>query len=318
MKTIIITEGDPCGISYEILDKSHAMIKKFSNTHRFILVKSQKTINSKIKFKNIEYIRDLEYTNIPGLYCYENIIFKSKEEKSLVPGKPSKISGKASYSSLIKGIEIQKITKGNILTLPLSKEWVMKSGISNFTGHTETLAEMYGKNTFMLMQGKKFSVVPMTTHISLLSVPFLLRKFKAKLFALSLIKSKLFKNPRIAVAGLNPHAGENGKIGNEENKILKPMIKIMKNEGLTVDGPISADSLFTDELRNSYDIIMVGYHDQGLIPFKALEGKNGINITLGLDFLRVSPDHGTAFGIANKGIANPDSVKRCIEMLCNI
>ncbi len=125
--------------------------------------------------------------------------------------------------------------------------------------------------------------------------------------------SKLFPDPRIGFCGINPHAGEGGKIGKEDLEILSPIIKKFNNEKQKLFGPFPADSVFTEEWKNRFSLIFACYHDQGLIPFKALVGKSGVNLTIGLPFIRVSPDHGPAFEIAGKNIANPESFLSCLK-----
>ncbi len=321
MKNIFITEGDPTGISYEIFDGAIDLLQKKSNRFRFIFISSQNKISSKYEknFTIVESNASLEKvlfvkTN-PKIIFYKNSILNKKEEKEIKIGKPSTISGKVAYVSLLTGIALQKILCGDIITLPLSKEWVIKSGVKDFKGHTEVFASEYERKTFMLMHGNRLKVIPLTTHIPLKDVSHALRKLQILPLIKAIQNSKLLKSPKIAVCGLNPHAGENGKIGREEIEIIEPFIKEMRRHDLNVEGPISADSLFIPSISKNFDLIFACYHDQGLIPFKSMEGKNGINITLGLDFLRVSPDHGTAFDIAGKNLADPGSLIQCIKVL---
>ena len=319
MKNIYITEGDPTGISYEIFDSAFPVIKKKSNKYNFIFVSSQNQINPKYSknFEIIENISDFKnaFTKKSNLYHFKTNILTKTEEKKIILGTPSIYSGKCAFNSLLSAINLQKEFGGDIITLPLSKEWVIASGIKNFKGHTEVFAEKYNSKTFMLMYGKKLRVIPLTTHIPLKSVNSALAKIRISPLVEAIQKSHLLKSPRIGFCGLNPHAGENGKIGTKEKTIILPFIQEMKEQGLNVEGPISADSLFIPEISKNYDLIFACYHDQGLIPFKSLEGKNGINVTLGLNFLRVSPDHGTAFDIAGKNIADPESFIQCIKVL---
>ncbi len=321
MKNIFITEGDPTGISYEIFDGAIDLLQKKSNRFRFIFISSQNKISFKYEknFIVVESNANLEKVisakSNSKIIFYKNNILNKKEEKEIRVGKPSTISGKIAYASLLAGIALQKILGGDIITLPLSKEWVIKSGIKDFKGHTEVFASKYEKKTFMLMYGNKLKVIPLTTHIPLKDVSNTLRKLQIIPLIKAIQNSKLLKSPKIAVCGLNPHAGENGKIGSEEMEIIEPYIKEIRRHGLSVEGPISADSLFIPSISKNFDLIFACYHDQGLIPFKSMEGKNGINVTLGLDFLRVSPDHGTAFDIAGKNLADPGSFIQCIKVL---
>lgn len=320
MKNIFITEGDPTGISYEILDKAMDFLKKKSKKFRFIFVSSQSKIQSEFskKSKACKTKIDLEKhlnDKTSNFISYKNTILTKKEEDKIILGKPSIYSGRVAYASLLTAIALQKNYGGDIITLPLSKEWVIKSGINDFKGHTEVFASEYSKKTVMLMYGKNLRVIPLTTHIPLNIVSSELQKLNIAPIVDAIQNSKLLQTPRIAFCGLNPHAGEDGKIGKEEIDILKPFIKSMKGKGLNVSGPIAADSVFIPEIAKNFDLILACYHDQGLIPFKSMEGKNGINVTLGLDFLRVSPDHGTAFDIAGKNKADPGSLIQCIKVL---
>lgn len=319
MKNIFITEGDPVGISYEIFDRAFSFIQKKTNQFNFIFVTSQSKIKSKFSNKFI-YLNDLsdiknQKSKKANIFLYQNSILTPKEELKLKIGNPSIVSGKVAFASLIKAIELQKQFGGDIITLPLSKEWVIASGVKNFQGHTEVFAEKYKTKTFMLMHGKKLKVIPLTTHIPLKNVSTSLAKLNIVPLAKAILNARLLNISRIGFCGLNPHAGENGKIGTEEITVIRPLIEKMKNLGLFVEGPISADSIFIPEISKNYDLILACYHDQGLIPFKSMEGKNGINVTLGLDFLRVSPDHGTAFDIAGKNIADPGSFVECVRIL---
>ncbi len=307
MNRIIITEGDPSGISYELLEKSFSIIQKIAQKNQIILVRSQNQIYPKqfIQFKKYNFEKTA------GIFFYEKEIFSGKINLS----KPNSLSGKISYSSLITGIELQKKNGGNLITLPLSKEWVIQSGIKNFSGHTETLAKEYNQKTFMLMYSKSLKVLTLTTHIPLKKVPESLKKLEIGKLILALKKNPELILKPIGVCGLNPHAGENGKIGTEEKKILLPMIKKIEASGIKISEPISADSIFIPEISKKFGIIFACYHDQGLIPFKSIIGKRGINMTLGLDFYRVSPDHGPAFDIAGKNLCNPDSFIECLKVL---
>ncbi|MBK8393999.1 MAG: 4-hydroxythreonine-4-phosphate dehydrogenase PdxA [Leptospiraceae bacterium] len=321
MKNIIITEGDPTGISYELFDDSFDFIKKKSIKYNFILVSNQTKIRSKfqseiISLNNISELKSkISLSKKNSIFSLTKNLLTKKQEDSLVLGKPSICSGRISFASLMTGIQLQKKIGGDIITLPLSKEWVIASGEKSFKGHTEVFAKEYNKKTFMLMYGKKLKVIPLTTHIPLQSVSSSLKTINIYQLVTAIQNSNLFKSLKIAFCGLNPHAGENGKIGREEIDIINPYIQTMKKMKIDVDGPISADSLFIPDISKKYDLIFACYHDQGLIPFKSLEGKNGINLTLGLDFLRVSPDHGTAFDIAGKGIAESGSLIQCIKVL---
>ncbi len=309
MKTILISEGDPASINYELIEGSRSVLQKISKTHRIILIRGSHNLKAKF-FKEVEAI-----PKSVGLYSLCTHSISKEDAKQIRLGKPSEISGYVAYKSLCDSITIQKqIPKSSLLTLPLSKEWVIKSGQTEFRGHTETLAEAYNRPTFMMMTGKKLKVIPLTTHVPIQNVAQALSKVVIADLILSIRSTKLLKNPKIALLGLNPHAGEGGKIGNEELTMLAPMMDAFKSAKFSINGPIPGDSAFLRESK-SYDLYLACYHDQGLIPFKMIEGKSGVNVTLGLDFIRVSPDHGTAFGIAGKGLADPTGLISCLNLL---
>ncbi|TGM35146.1 PdxA family dehydrogenase [Leptospira biflexa] len=306
MKTILISEGDPTSINYELLESTFPLLQSLGIEHRIYLIRGShnQTIPS---LPNLTAPIDA-----PGFY---SITWKGGgKSKSFVLGKPSRASGKMAYDSLLSAIDLQKETGADLITLPLSKEWVVKAGINGFRGHTETLADAYKRPTFMMMSGEKLNVIPLTTHVPLKDVVRELTKFNWKELGRAITQSPYLHLPKIGYLGLNPHAGEGGKIGKEETTLLKQGVSILRKAKLSLEGPLSADSAFLPDAK-PYDLYLAGYHDQGLIPFKLLEGKKGVNITLGLDFTRVSPDHGTAFGIAGKGCADPTGLISCLERL---
>ncbi|TGL47291.1 4-hydroxythreonine-4-phosphate dehydrogenase [Leptospira kemamanensis] len=305
MKTIFISEGDPTSINYELLGSSFPLLESLGKHHRIYLIRGPHN-------QNLSQAKPLaKPIDEPGFY---SIPWGSGKPKSFVLGKPSKSSGKMAYDSLLAAIDFQKQFGGDLITLPLSKEWVQKAGIKGFRGHTETLAEAYKRSTFMMMSGETLNVIPLTTHVPLKDVVKELKTFDWKELKNAILRSPYLKEPTIGYLGLNPHAGEGGKIGTEETTILRTGVGVLRKAKLTVEGPLSADSAFLPGAK-PYDLYLAGYHDQGLIPFKLLEGKKGVNITLGLDFTRVSPDHGTAFGIAGKGCADPTGLISCLERL---
>lgn len=313
-KTLWISEGDVSGISYEILEKSKNKILDFSNTHKVFLVQTQNRF--KLNFAQTIQYEDLkEFSNLKNGFYQISILNSNTKFNSLKLGKPSTLSGKLSYESFRSAVEFQKTYGGNLLTLPLSKEFVLKSGInSKFRGHTEELEKFYKTKTVMLMYSKELAVIPLTTHIPLKEVSKRTKKVELEFIIQTILNSKIFPNLKIGVCGLNPHCGEGGKIGKEEIEWMTRKIKALKKK-YPVSNLISADSIFTKEIRKSFSVILAWYHDQGLIPFKAIAGKKGINVTLGLPFFRVSPDHGPAFDIAQKGNASPESLESCFQFL---
>ena len=191
----------------------------------------------------------------------------------------------------------------------------------NFEGHTDFLATLSLKNNkpVMMLVTKGLKTLPLTIHVPLVKVPKLITKelicSNIKIAAEALKTFFNIKRPSIVVTGLNPHAGENGDFGNEEINIIKPAIdELRKLDNICLSGPISADTAFSSTRRSKYDLAVCMYHDQALIPIKTLDFNNGVNVTLGLDFIRTSPDHGTGFDIAGKNLANPESLIAAINL----
>jgi len=309
-----ISEGDPTGISYELLEKSYEQLLQLASNKPVFLVRSQDNF-----LPNFFKEHSLE-SKIPtsGLYFINSKYFNQFNGHIFVPGNPDIKSGLCSYLSLKYACKLIKKYGGDLITLPLSKEWILKCDNIKFSGHTEFLADYFNTNTYMIMYSKEWKVLVLTTHIPLKDV---VRKLKIiswkKLFS-AIQKSRFFLNPKIGFCGINPHAGEGGKIGREEDTILSPIIKKFSRKNFLLQGPFSADSVFTEEWKGRFDLIIACYHDQGLAPFKALVGKKGINLTIGLPFTRVSPDHGPAFEIAGKMGADPSSLHNCLEFIGSI
>ncbi|ORE95243.1 4-hydroxythreonine-4-phosphate dehydrogenase PdxA [Acuticoccus yangtzensis] len=205
-----------------------------------------------------------------------------------------------------------------IVTNPIHKAVLLEGGFHH-PGHTEFLAELAGvERTVMLLAGPGIRVVPVTIHIPLADVPAELTaellEDTARIVDRDMRGMFGLKAPRLVVAGLNPHAGENGQIGREEVDLVAPAVARLAAEGLSIEGPQSADTMFHERARARYDVALCMYHDQALIPIKTLAFDEGVNVTLGLPFVRTSPDHGTAFNIAGQGLARPNSLIAAITL----
>jgi 4-hydroxythreonine-4-phosphate dehydrogenase len=205
-----------------------------------------------------------------------------------------------------------------MVTCPINKTAMQLAGFP-YNGHTELLAERTKSDNYaMMFAGDRLRVVLATIHVPLRDVPSILSKQKIlrtiKLTWQTLQERFGVKTPRIAVAGLNPHAGESGMFGNEEKDIIAPAIAQARNEGVDVVGPLPPDTLFYHAAKGRYDVVVSMYHDQGLIPFKLMHFNNGVNVTIGLPIIRTSVDHGTAYDIAGTGIADPGSLIAAINM----
>ena len=210
-----------------------------------------------------------------------------------------------------------------VVTCPIAKKPLYDAGF-RFPGHTEYLAHLAESKTgtratpVMMLAGPDLRAVPVTIHMALADVPAALTReailATARITARDLETRFGIENPRLAVSGLNPHAGEGGAMGTEEQTIIGPAIEALRGEGVDAFGPLPADTMFHPRARETYDAAVCMYHDQALIPAKALAFDDTVNVTLGLPFIRTSPDHGTAFDIAGKGIARPDSLIAALKL----
>ena len=237
------------------------------------------------------------------------------------PGAPSPEGAKLALASLSWATKfaLSGVAAG-LVTAPIAKSALAAIGW-DFPGQTEFLADACGKpyrDAVMMLAGPSLRTVPLTVHVALADVPGLLSAdliiHKARIVAAGLHRDFGIAAPRLAIAALNPHAGENGQFGDEEARIIAPAIAALQAEGIDAFGPVPGDALFMPRARSSYDAALCMYHDQALIPLKALEVDEGVNVTLGLSVIRTSPDHGTAFDIAGKGLADPGAMAAAIMM----
>jgi 4-hydroxythreonine-4-phosphate dehydrogenase len=239
------------------------------------------------------------------------------------PGRPSAANAAATIESIERAVEA--VRRGHVravVTNPIAKATLYQAGFK-YPGHTEylgALAEAWGAPAFpvMMIWSDMLAVVPVTIHIPIAGVARALTAdliIKTGRIVDRDLRARFRMNrPRLAVAGLNPHAGEGGAMGREEIAIIGPAIETLRGEGIDVFGPLPADTMFHPRARARYDVALTMYHDQGLIPVKTLAFDEGVNVTLGLPFVRTSPDHGTAFAIAGKGIANPSSLIAALRL----
>jgi 4-hydroxythreonine-4-phosphate dehydrogenase len=252
-----------------------------------------------------------------------NIVNVWSDEVVFERGQVTETGGKYAYQSLEKATSDLASGKIDVLvTAPISKEAMSKTGFK-FPGHTEYLADMAGnEEVLMVLVADSLRVALVTTHIPIKDVHTTLSKdlivSKIKLFEATLIKDFGLIKPKIAVLGLNPHAGENGKIGSEEIEIIQPAIQQARAEHIQAFGPYPADGFFGSEARSGFDGVLAMYHDQGLSAFKALAFDNGVNYTAGLPIVRTSPDHGTAFDIAGRFVASEQSMRASIYMAMDV
>lgn len=236
------------------------------------------------------------------------------------PGRPRPENAPAVIAAVEEGVaQVMAGEAAALVTNPISKQ-VLKEGAGfPHPGHTEFLAALVGApRPVMMLAGGGLRVVPLTIHIPLAEVPAAvtpdLIAQTVRVMDAALRRDLGIIRPRIAVAGLNPHAGEGGHMGREEIEIIAPVLERLRAEGLTLVGPLPADTMFHEAARRGFDAALAMYHDQALIPIKTLDFDHGVNVTLGLPFIRTSPDHGTAFDIAGKGIASPASLIAALKL----
>ena len=312
---IAISCGDPNGIGPEITVSAWKLMRQELN---FVLYTSFDYMKQRfpevpmMKIDNPKNAHDvmqngLPIFDIPFLTPYRpnefNVDFSSETIRSIEMATRSCINGE---------------TKA-LCTNPISKHILTEKQNFKYTGHTDFLRYLTkSDNAVMMLASDKLRVIPVTIHVSLVDATKLLSKQlienTIEIAHDSLIKLFDIPAPRIAVSGLNPHAGESGMFGLEELDIIVPSIQALQRRGIDVTGPFSADSLFHEQARKNYDVVVCMYHDQALIPIKTISFDDAVNITLGLPFVRTSPDHGTAVDIAGKGIASPTSLINSIRM----
>ena len=314
---LIVTPGDPAGIGAEITVKSwHAGYRDIcmiDSPDRVANIADK--LCTPLTIKTINHPRDFR----AGRDVFH--IIPIEWPVSPVAGSPDSRNGQVVINAISTAVQLCRANAAAaIVTNPIQKSTLYEAGF-NYPGHTEFLASFGDVDIggpMMMLACEDLKVVPLTVHLPITEVASNLSK-EAIIAAVHLLDANLKKffsiaTPKIAVTGLNPHAGENGAIGREDYDIIQPAINCLQNSGIYVSGPHSADTLFHAEARKTYDVVLGMYHDQVLIPIKTLDFFGGVNITLGLDFIRTSPDHGTGMNIAGSGLARPDSFIAAIKM----
>jgi 4-hydroxythreonine-4-phosphate dehydrogenase len=318
---IAITMGDPAGVGPEIILKALAaggLPKKPGYVvigDREVLERTGRLLGTVMPLISIRSIEEASGRE-EGFFLFEASRLPAAQVK---PGHPDERWGKAALAYLRVGAQwaLENQVQA-VVTAPISKEVIQRTD-PGFTGHTEFFAALAGTRRFgMMLAGKRLKVSLVTIHCSMKET---LRRMKTEriLETIELTHRTLTRwfgimEPAIAVAGLNPHAGEKGAFGTEEETIIAPAVQKASEQGFRVSGPHPPDTLFYWAARRRYDAVVALYHDQGLIPLKLLHFDNAVNLTMGLPFIRTSVDHGTAFDIAGKGLAKSDSLVAAIKM----
>jgi 4-hydroxythreonine-4-phosphate dehydrogenase len=252
----------------------------------------------------------------------EPLLFGPPADRTFPPGVLSADAGRAAYETILRAVEAARGgVVGAIATAPINKEAWRLAGLP-WNGHTDLLAHLTGARTVaMMFYSDALRVVLATVHLPLADVPkALTRESLAATIRLTACELPRFgyPSPRVAVAGLNPHAGEHGLFGSEEDTAIRPAIEACRAGGIDVSGPFPADTLFVRARRGEFDVVVACYHDQGLIPVKLLAFGHAVNVTLGLPIVRTSVDHGTAFDIAGQGVADPESMVAAVLLAARL
>jgi len=317
MRRFGITLGDPCGIGTEITLKALYANRAYQEAallfgSRSMLDYYNERLGYDFRFNAIRTIEECRggFINVYDPY--------QTEREAIEIGKVTALGGHIAFLSVINAIAFARrgeIT--SVVTAPLNKEALHLAG-HRYAGHTEIFAEYTkGEHYAMLLYSERLKAIHVSTHMSLRKACDAVTRERVLTvirLAHETMRKVGYERPRIAVAGLNPHAGENGLFGDEEIEEIIPAIEAARAEGMEVDGPIAPDTVFLKAVEGAWDIVVAMYHDQGHIPLKLLAFDSGVNITVGLDVIRTSVDHGTAFDIADRLIAREDSLLEAIKI----
>ena len=318
---IAVSLGDPAGIGPEVILRAFAMHREKA-LPRFVvcggagvLERAGRTLDRPPALRIITDIG--EFASVTD----DQLAVLGDMDAQITPGFPDEASARLALASLELATRLATMgTASAVVTGPVAKAGLAKIGFG-FPGQTEFLADacaVDADDAVMMLAGPSLRTVPVTVHCPLaevssrLSADLIVRR--ARIAAGALRTDFAIAAPRLAVAGLNPHAGEQGRMGEEEQKVITPAIAALRSEGIDASGPHPADTLFAPHKRAGYDLAIAMYHDQALIPLKTLDFDEGVNVTLGLTIIRTSPDHGTAFDIAGKGLARADAMIAALRM----
>ncbi|TPW33397.1 4-hydroxythreonine-4-phosphate dehydrogenase PdxA [Martelella alba] len=321
---LALTQGDPAGIGPELAARLW-LDRRENGVAPFIYLGDPRILVERARMIGIELPIAVSAPET-ALATFDTAlpVFTIDAGVPVKAGAPDPKSAPGTISAIDMAVRFTMRGKtAAVVTNPIAKSVLYQSGFS-YPGHTEFLAALAARETgipvtpVMMLACPQLRVVPITIHIALSKVPESLTSTliveTARITAHDLRSRFGIENPRLAFAGLNPHAGEDGAMGTEEETIISPALDILRADGIDVIGPLPADTMFHATARQNYDVALCMYHDQALIPVKTLGFDDGVNATLGLPFIRTSPDHGTAFGIAGKGVARAESLLAAITM----
>ena len=314
---LAVALGDPAGIGPEIVAAAWAT-RRARNLPPFFAIGD---------LRSIKAVSDVPIVVLgaPGdaaaMYPHALPLVQVDDPGEIVPGCPNLPGARCALDSLELAVGLCRAgTASGIVTGPVAKAQLYAIGFT-YPGQTEFIAERCGVaagNVAMMLAGPTLRTVPVTIHTALAQVPAVLTTelivSRCRVVARGLQRDFGIAAPRLAVAGLNPHAGENGTLGRQEIEVIAPAVELLRGEGIDIVGPLSADAMFHPRARAAYDAAICMYHDQALIPLKTIHFDDGVNVTLGLPIVRTSPDHGTAFGIAGQGLASAEAMIAAIAL----
>jgi 4-hydroxythreonine-4-phosphate dehydrogenase len=322
-KPIALTLGEPAGIGPDITIKAWLRRDELK-LPPFYLLGDRDFLSRRARVLGLDVrFADVDSNNATAAFASALPVAATGRAATALPGRPDGSSAEAALASIRQAVSDVRAGRAvAVVTNPIAKSVLYRAGFQH-PGHTEFLAELSASNgqtpqPVMMLWSPVLAVVPVTIHLSLreaidkLSSDLIVTT--VRIVAASLKARFGLLSPRLAVAGLNPHAGEEGTLGTEDLTIVAPAIEILRGDGIDVRGPLPADTMFHEAARKTYDCAICMYHDQALIPVKTLAFDDAVNVTLGLPFIRTSPDHGTAFDIAGTGRANPASLIAALRL----
>ncbi|NKK59584.1 4-hydroxythreonine-4-phosphate dehydrogenase PdxA [Rhizobium leguminosarum bv. viciae] len=328
-RPLALSQGDPAGIGPDITLMAWLRRRELG-LPPFFLIGDPDVLALRARQLNLAVsIRETDSASeAAGMFADALPVMTIPAGIEVVAGEPHAATAKGTIAAIEKAVSL--VINGEalaVVTNPIAKAVLYDAGF-RFPGHTEFLADLAARATgrpvtpVMMLSGPKLRAIPVTIHIPIRDVPQALTGeliMETCRIAHEDLRQRFgIEAPRLAVAGLNPHAGEGGAIGKEDEDVIRPAIERLRDEGVDAIGPLPADTMFHDEARARYDVAVCMYHDQALIPAKALGFDDSVNVTLGLPFVRTSPDHGTAFGIAGKGLAREQSLVAALKLAAQL
>jgi 4-hydroxythreonine-4-phosphate dehydrogenase len=315
-KPIVLTCGDPAGIGPEVAQKSWDHLR---GGLPFVWIGDPRHLPLDIPFQTIDDLHD-----VPHVASNAMPVLRHDFANPVHLGKPDFANAQGVIDVIARAVDLVKSGAASaICTAPISKAVLQNGAGFAYPGHTEYLAALDGGcDVVMMLASDQLRVVPTTIHIPLAQVPDALTsdllERTIRITHAALQTQFGIKSPRLAVSGLNPHAGEDGRMGKQEHELITPILNKLRDQGFDIRGPLPADTMFHARARAGYDVAICMYHDQALIPIKTLDFDMGVNVTLGLSFVRTSPDHGTAFDIAGQNAANPSSTLAALKLAAQL